>query len=297
MAFNHRCSKCTKPFRCTKLREPSCAACHIESEMKNRLEFPHVIDEEFDKLAEEVYGGSDTASRSSVTDVFNHGERLLKIKSNLEITEFPKERNRIGREVDRILEEHNVIQQKILQSQEKMMKIMLFKQVPLSSPQTEASTPVVSSPVRPQTNHQVGPPTPPRQSSTSTTTASVSSLASSSSPVKKFSPVKVHSFSPLTSARNPDKEVASSTKLQIELPVTNIKKAGVIHLPKVDVPDLITPERAEETEDDDDQIAPLKRSNSVRNRIKAFEELNRRASTGAYDNRDSDVSRRKLFQL
>jgi len=263
--------------------------------MKSRPEFPHLVDEEFMKLAEEVYGGfaPDSRKNLSLTDVFNHEERLLKIKSNLEMKESPKERNRIGREVDRILEEHDVIQRKLLQSQEKMMKIVLFKQVPVSSPQPVASSPVVSSPVRPHTNHRVGPPTPPRQFSGSTATASVSSL-SSPSPIKTISPVKVYTSSPLIPARNPVRELTSSTKLQIELPVTNIKKAGVIHLPKVEVPDLITPERAEETEDDDDQITPLRRSNSVKNRIKAFEELSRRASTGAYDNRDRDVPRRKL---
>jgi len=294
MAFNHGCSKCRKLFRCTKEKESLCATCLIEVKMKNGPEFPHLVDEEFKKLAEKVYGGCDASSSMfdvNVTDVFKHEERLLKIKSNLE-AKNPKERNRIGREVDRILEEHDVIQKKLLQSQEKMMKIMLFKQLPESSSRTGAPTPVVSSPVRPQANHRIGPPTPPRQSSMSTTTASVSSLSSPSSPIKKFSPAKVHT-SPLTPTSNPDR-VTSSTKLQIELPVPNIKKAGVIHLPKVDVPDLITPERAEETEDDDDQIAPLRRSNSVRNQIKAFEELNRRASTGAYDNRDRDVPRRKL---
>ncbi|CAL8129539.1 unnamed protein product [Orchesella dallaii] len=252
------CRKCGTHFRGTARKEELCARCDVMA-----CEVPDDIDEQFEKLALETYGDN-YHSMLPVGDIFNHKTRLNQLEREIEkCNNSSQEKIRRKREIVRIREEIKVKEELMESIKSKMLKICLAQK--LSKNKTAPSTP--STPIYTTPSYS------PKRSPTS---------SNKSTPVK-LSPVKI----------TPQQGSSRSPK-------SHAKVTFAIRPRKPEEVNNNVPVTASSSSDDeeingkDDGPILLTRSNSVRDRVKAFEDLGRRHSTSSYDAKKKMASRNLL---
>jgi len=293
-----KCSKCGKGYRTTKAKEGMCANCTVES--CPLPDNPQEIDNEFAQIAGTVYGNSDSElaiKAMDSKDVFNHEKRLTTIKNDIQNTKQSKERNRQSREVNRLLEEHAAVQARIEELKDKCFKAALLFPSTATTGKSKKPPPIIVTPssIQLESNKVESPPP--------VTPVAVIKAALFGTSLQKSQTAPTRTTPPATSQTTACTPSNSITIAAPKSPIKDTTTSGRLFREASEAGDKITPLRSIDEIiplKNTDEETPLKRSNSVRNRIKAFEDLTRRASTGSWDrvNNVNNVafvaSRRKL---
>ncbi|ODN03139.1 hypothetical protein Ocin01_03544 [Orchesella cincta] len=247
-----RCRKCGTQFRGTAKKEELCARCDVMG-----CEVPDDINEQFEQLAMETYG-QNYQSLLPVSDVFSHKTRLSKLEKEIEqCNTSSQEKIRKKREIVRMREEI-VAKEDLMESiKSKMLKICLAQNNQKKKSVSTTSTPCYSTP---------------------TYSPKRSPVSNKSSPVK---------WSPVKTTPQPGTSRSPKSHAKVTFAIRPRKSEEVNN----NVP--VTASSSSDEEGDDKKETPvlLTRSNSVRDRVKAFEDLGRRHSTSSYDAKKKMVSR------